>query len=155
MSDLYDNDAVLWSERQADLLRRRARGELANDADLDWLNIAEEIDSMGRSERSALSSHVRIVIEHLAKLAASTATDPRASWQETVLPARADIEELTDASPSLKASMAKAVEREHSRALRLAAAALTTYGETPRVPLDGLRYNANQVLGPWLPVDAA
>ena len=63
MSDLYDSDAVLWSERQADLLRRRARGELANDADLDWLNIAEEIDSMGRSERSALSSHVRIVIE--------------------------------------------------------------------------------------------
>jgi hypothetical protein len=125
MSDLYDNDAVLWSERQADLLRRRTRGELANDADLDWLNIAEEIDSMGRSERSALSSHIRIVIEHLAKLAASTATDPRASWQETVLPARADIEELTDASPSLKASMAKAVEREHSRALRLAAAALT------------------------------
>jgi hypothetical protein len=89
MSDLYDNDAVLWSERQADLLRRRARGERANDADLDWLNIAEEIDSTGRSERSALSSHIRIVIEHLAKLEASSATDPRASWQETVLRARA------------------------------------------------------------------
>src|SRR5271155_870602 len=150
MSDLYDDDAVLWSERQADLLRRRARGELANDADLDWLNIAEEIDSMGRSERSALASHIRTIIEQLAKLEASPATNPRASWQETVLRARADIEELLEASPSLKGSMEKAVEREHSRALRLAAAALTTYGETPRVPLDALRYSTDQVLGPWL-----
>ena len=155
MSDLYDDDAVLWSERQADLLRRRARGELANDADLDWLNIAVEIDSMGRSERSALASHIRTIIEQLAKLEASPATDPRASWQETVLRARADIEELLEASPSLKGSLDKVVEREHSRALRLAAAALTTYGETPRVPLDGLRYSTDQVLGPWLPGDAA
>jgi len=155
MSDLYDDDAVLWSERQADLLRRRARGELANDADLDWLNIAVEIDSMGRSERSALASHIRTIIEQLAKLEASPATDPRASWQETVLRARADIEELLEASPSLKGSLDKVVEREHSRALRLAAAALTTYGGTPRVPLDGLRYSSDQVLGPWLPGDAA
>jgi Domain of unknown function DUF29 len=155
MSDLYDDDAVLWSERQADLLRRRARGELANDADLDWLNIAEEIDARGRSERSALASHIRIIIEHLTKLDASPATNPRASWQETVLRARADIEELLEASPSLKGSQDKVVEREHSRALRLAAAALATYGGTPRVPLDGLRYSTDQVLGPWLPGDAA
>src|SRR5690348_4666817 len=42
MSD-YDTDILTWSERQAALLRRRAAGELINDADLDWLNIAEEI----------------------------------------------------------------------------------------------------------------
>jgi len=33
MSDLYDDDIVEWSERQADLLRRRAAGKLVNDAD--------------------------------------------------------------------------------------------------------------------------
>ena len=155
MSDLYYDDAVLWSERQADLLRRRARGELANDADLDWLNLAEEIDSMGRSERSALASHIRTIIEHLARLDASPATNPRASWQETVLRARVDIEELLEASPSLKGSLDKVVEREHSRALRLAASALATYGETPRVSLNGLHYSSDQVLGPWLPGDLA
>jgi hypothetical protein len=37
MSD-YDRDILTWSERQAALLlRRRAAGELINDADLDWL----------------------------------------------------------------------------------------------------------------------
>jgi hypothetical protein len=31
MSDLYEADIVLWSERQAELLRRRAAGELVNE----------------------------------------------------------------------------------------------------------------------------
>ncbi len=31
MSDLYDEDILLWSERQGELLRRRAAGELVND----------------------------------------------------------------------------------------------------------------------------
>ena len=30
MSDLYDTDIVTWSERQAELLRRRAAGELVS-----------------------------------------------------------------------------------------------------------------------------
>ena len=30
MSDLYDTDAMGWSEHQADLLRRHAAGERAN-----------------------------------------------------------------------------------------------------------------------------
>ncbi len=64
----YDADIVEWSERQAALLRRRAAGELINNADLDWPNIAEEIESVGRSERLSLASHIRTVIEHLAKL---------------------------------------------------------------------------------------
>ena len=46
MSDLYDTDILLWSKRQADLLRRHAAGERLNSADLDWTNIAGEIDSM-------------------------------------------------------------------------------------------------------------
>ena len=31
MSDLYDNDILLWSEREAALLRRLAAGERVND----------------------------------------------------------------------------------------------------------------------------
>jgi hypothetical protein len=48
MSDLYNRDIVTWSEQQAALLRRRAVGELVNEAELDWDNIAEEIESVGR-----------------------------------------------------------------------------------------------------------
>ena len=56
MSDLYDADILAWSERQGDLLRRIAAGERVADADLDWPNIAEEIEDVGRSELHAVES---------------------------------------------------------------------------------------------------
>ena len=63
----YDSDILEWSERQADLLRRRAAGELVNEAEMDWPNIAEEIEGVGRGElrlgRSALRQALRCVLK--------------------------------------------------------------------------------------------
>jgi Domain of unknown function DUF29 len=64
VSDLYDADVLLWSEQQADLLRRRAAGELVNDTALDWPNIAEEIADVGRSEWRAVESHLVQALVH-------------------------------------------------------------------------------------------
>jgi hypothetical protein len=50
MDDLYDIDTLLWSERQAGLLRRPARGEHVNDQ-VDRENIIEEIECVGRESR--------------------------------------------------------------------------------------------------------
>jgi hypothetical protein len=74
MSELYDEDVLLWSERQARLLRRRAAGELVNDAEL-------------------------------------------------------------------------------PRAKSVASVALAEYAQTPRVPIEGLGYSKDQVLGMWFPAD--
>jgi hypothetical protein len=65
MSD-YDTDILIWSERQAELLRRRAAGELINEADLDWSNIAEEVESVGRSQLSRAKSKIRVKSGHRA-----------------------------------------------------------------------------------------
>ena len=46
----YDTDIVEWSERQAGLLRKRAAGELFNETELDWANIAEEIEDVGNNK---------------------------------------------------------------------------------------------------------
>ena len=151
MDSVYDRDILEWSEQQAALLRRRAAGELISEADLDWPHVAEEIEALGKSERSALASHIATVIEHLAKLEASPAIEPRIGWQETVLRARTDIDELLQSSPSLCPSLDAVVTRQHGRALRLVAGVLALYGETPRVPLDGIQYRTDQVLGPWFP----
>jgi len=67
MSDLYDEDIVLWSERQGELLRRRAAGELVNEAELDWPNIAEEIESVGNEPRFAVESLLVQAIAHRLK----------------------------------------------------------------------------------------
>ncbi len=55
MTDLYDADILEWSERQAALLRRVAAGERLNDQ-VDWDNVVEEIESVGRSELSAVET---------------------------------------------------------------------------------------------------
>jgi Domain of unknown function DUF29 len=54
MSDLYNDDILLWSERQAELLRRLAAGERANDL-VDWENVIEEVESVGSSNCTRLS----------------------------------------------------------------------------------------------------
>ena len=149
MSD-YDTDTVLWSERQADLLRRLAAGERVNDQ-VDWENVAEEIDSVGRSQRTALASHVRVVLEHLMKLEASSAIEPRRGWEDTVRRARADINDLLEDSPGLRPTVGAVIARQLPVVRDIVAAGLDRYGETPRVALDGLRYDADTVLGGFLP----
>jgi hypothetical protein len=84
MSDLYGEDALLWSERQAGLLRRRGAGELVNDAELDWPNIAEEIESVGISERRALASNIRNILEHLIDVPACASSGSQARLFETI-----------------------------------------------------------------------
>jgi len=66
----YDSDILLWSERQGALLRRHAAGELANDRDLDWPNIAEAIESMGRRQLSAVRAGIIQALAHDLKAAA-------------------------------------------------------------------------------------
>lgn len=147
----YATDVVAWSERQAALLRRLAAGERVNDADLDWPNIAEEIETVGRSERSALASHIAVVLEHLIKLQTSPATEPRAGWQETILRARGEIERLLEDSPSLRPSLDAILARELPRARRLAIAALTLHREQPTTDPGLLSYTQADVIGDWLP----
>jgi hypothetical protein len=63
----YDTDVVAWSERQAELLRRRAAGVLVNDTELDWLNLAEEIEAVGASTRRELRNRLVRLLQHLLK----------------------------------------------------------------------------------------
>ena len=64
--DLYE-DALAWSEQQADLLRRLAAGERVND-DVDWTNVIEEIQDVGLSQLRAVRSLLAHAIEHLLKI---------------------------------------------------------------------------------------
>jgi hypothetical protein len=64
--DLYDRDVLAWSEHQADLLRRLARGERVND--VDWEHVVEEIEDVGLSELHAVQSFLNRMLVHLLKL---------------------------------------------------------------------------------------
>lgn len=145
---LYGADLALWSAQQAQALRSAAR-ERSN-ASIDWDNVAEEIESVGASERRALASDVRTVIEHMMKLSASRAVDPRNGWCGTVRRARAEIESILRASPSLRRELPGIAADELASACRVVAGDMTDHGEDP-ASLDGLVFDAEHVLGPWMP----
>lgn len=81
MSDLYESDIVVWSEEQADLLRRLARGERLNDVHPDWENIIEEIESVGRSQVEAVESLLFQALVHWLKAEAWPRSLSAPSWR--------------------------------------------------------------------------
>lgn len=92
----YDVDFFAWSRAQAEVLRTGRVGT----ADLQ--NIAEEIESLGNSDRRAVVTSFERAVEHLIKLKYSTADDPRRGWQNSVDKARRKIELIFEDSPSLR-----------------------------------------------------
>src|SRR5438477_5024382 len=79
---LYEEDFVRWTEQQSSALREAAAA--GTNLPLDWENLAEEIESLGRSQRHELHSRIAGIPEHLLKLDYSRANDPRRGWIETV-----------------------------------------------------------------------
>ena len=149
-NELYDQDFLLWTEEQATALRR-ARG---SNLPLDWENLAEEIDGLGASQRTQLNSQVRRILRHLFKLEASRAVDPRAGWRATVRDARIEIEDLLEASPSLRRQIDVVFKRQSTAAAKLAAHDLEDHGEPAEAVWARLEkggFTAEQVLGDWFP----
>ena len=83
----YDDDFYAWTRHQAMVLRTMA----AADNRFDRENVAEEIEDLGRSERDAVRSQVRRIIECLLKLAYSPAHQPRFDWMASIAEARATL----------------------------------------------------------------
>jgi len=124
---LYDNDFLAWSKQQAEALRAAMRD--GSNQSLDFGNLAEEIEDLGKSVRRELQSQIRRVVRHLLKLEHSPAREPRRGWAESVVDARAEIEDLLEASPSLRTELDRDVERQTQRGIDLALRDLGRYQE--------------------------
>lgn len=128
MSDtLYDDDFFIWTQRQAEELRRAAHA--GSNLPLDWVNLAEEIESLGRREREELRKMFELVLAHLVKLAASPANDPRLGWKEEVGHYRSEIERALEEMPSLKADLDRIAQAAWRGGIFRATKALREYRE--------------------------
>lgn len=105
----YDGDTAGWAEHQAALLRA---GRLA---ELDIENVAEEIESVGRSEQKELTSRLIVLIAHLLKWQFQPSRRG-SSWQDTISTQRVQIARHMKRNPSLKAKLDDAVEDGHADA---------------------------------------
>jgi hypothetical protein len=81
--DLYDRDVLLWSEQQADLIRRLARGERVND--VDWAHVAEEIEDVGLSELHGVESYLNRILVHLLKIHGWPGFSAAAHWRGEIV----------------------------------------------------------------------
>jgi hypothetical protein len=77
----YDNDVLVWSEQQAALLRRHAAGERVNDGAIDWPNIIEEIEDVGRSELRSVESLLVQALRHMLKAEAWPLSRDAPNWR--------------------------------------------------------------------------
>ena len=101
----YGRDVYAWAMEQARLIRE---GQF--DA-IDIDNVAEEIESVGRSQKGEIRGWTSTLVEHLLKLEASPASDPRQEWRETIRRTRLEIEDSIGDRPSLRRQLPPAERR--------------------------------------------
>jgi hypothetical protein len=100
---LYDTDFFAWANQQAALLRA---GRLS-EADIG--NIAEEIESMGRSEKRELINRLTVLFVHLLKWRYQPALRGR-SWAITIEQQRRQLGRHLAENPSVKSHLSVAME---------------------------------------------
>jgi Domain of unknown function DUF29 len=114
MTSLYDADFYAWANEQASLLRS---GKLSS-ADIE--NIAEEIESMGKSEKRELVSRLTILLLHLLKWRFQPSLLGN-SWRYTIKVQRRDLARHLADNPSLSAQLPAVLEDSYTSAVLLAA----------------------------------
>ncbi len=113
--DLYEKDFYAWTQKQAALLRA---GKLS---EIDIAHLAEEIDSMGRSEKRELISRLTILLLHLLKW--DYQPERRGtSWEATIAVQRDDIADLLTDNSSLRAGLDAALGAAYRKAVLMAVA---------------------------------
>lgn len=126
-TNLYDTDFYAWATQQAALLRA---GKLSA-ADVE--HIAEEIESMGKTEQRELENRLTVLLLHLLKWQFQP-TRRGASWEATVRVQRRDLARHIDRNPSLKAHISEATSYAYENA-KIEAAAETGLPE-PTFPTE-------------------
>jgi hypothetical protein len=109
-TSLYDQDFYAWANEQATLLRA---GKL-DQADIE--NIAEEIESMGRSEKRELINRLAVLLLHLLKWQFQPGLRGN-SWRLSIEEQRYRLENHLNDNPSLKAQITQAMRDAYRLAL--------------------------------------
>lgn len=109
-NSLYDRDFYAWANEQAALLRA---GRLS-EADIE--NIAEEIESMGRSEKRELVNRLSVLLLQSLKWQFQPSHRGN-SWRLTIEEQRYRLEKHLDDNPTLKAQLPQAMRDAYRLAL--------------------------------------
>jgi hypothetical protein len=112
---LYEADYLKWIETTIEMLRVR------DYSNIDWENLIEEIEDMGRSERKSLKSNLIVVLTHLLKWQYQPGFRS-GSWKGSIIEHRRRIREAMKDSPSLKPYLQEVFAECYLDAVELASA---------------------------------
>ena len=112
---LYAEDFYLWTQQQAALLRTGKWQEL------DYENLAEEIESVGRSEKRELGNRLEVLLTHLLKWQYQPEGRREGhGWEDTIWEQRRQLVTLLQDSPSLRHEVAPRLAQHYPAARRKA-----------------------------------
>lgn len=109
----YNRDFYAWALHNAELIRR---GKLS---EVDLENIAEEIESMGKSDKRKLINRLALLIAHLLKWQFQPGRRGN-SWKYTIKEQRIKIKDLLEDSPSLKHELESKLAHAYEQAVIIA-----------------------------------
>ncbi len=148
---LYETDYQLWIAQILERLRSR---DFEN---IDVENLIEEVESLGRSERHALSSYLMRLCEHLLKVKywESERELCLRGWSLEIRNFRIQIQEQLETSPSLKTFLQNVFPKQYSngRKLFLDLSGLTS-ALIPEQPCFSLEQALDEDWLPWRPKQA-
>lgn len=140
----YDEDFIAWAKAQAAAIRARNFGAV------DWDHVAEEMESLGVSERNELENRIVTIIEHLLKLDHGRVREPERKWRATILTQQDDLEHVIAKMPSLRRMVSESIVAGYPRARKRTLRSLAIY--EPGTDYDDLLpvacpYSVDDVLG--------
>ena len=141
MPTTYDQDLSLWAKDTAQLLRERCWDAI------DWEHLIEEVEDLGKSERSAIGSQMERIMVHLLKWQYQPQRRSD-SWLDSINDGRSQIRRKLEDSPSLRSYPEQVLAKEYTRVRR--EAARQTGLEISIFP-EFCPYGINQVIEDWLP----
>jgi hypothetical protein len=112
--NLYHTDYLQWIEDTVKQLQSREFSQV------DWENLIDEIESMGKSEKRALLSLLTRLLEHLLKLAywETEKERTRNHWMAEVVNFRTQIQDILEDSPSLRPQLEIFYDKAYSTAVK-------------------------------------
>lgn len=138
MGKLYDGDVLAWAYEQADLLRK-GRWDA-----LDIENLAEEIESVGRTEKRELRNRMALLMAHLLKWQSQPERRVK-SWLRAIAAQRREIGQVLANMPSLRPSLndSEWIDNAWEDAVRLA-------GKETGIPEfpEAIIWSVNEILAP-------
>jgi len=111
VQSLYETDFYGWTQEQTRYIRS---GDWSL---LDYENILEEIEAMGRAERRSLRNRLAVLFMHLLKWQHQPARRGK-SWKTTIVHQRTAINSLLEDSPGLNSALHDSIGRAWKDALK-------------------------------------